>query len=214
MKKLLLIIAILFSGFVFANPEDELEESIKETVQNLQTINVEQNTNPKENTPTKAHYKPRELKDSYLTNIMDGMMKNMIKDLLKENPLSKMSKSEVRGLIEAHLSNLPVGKLFKNNPRLLDFFVDWLRDKRALPRFVGIVNKPKKVKTYGFIVFGVLIVSFFLNLFNSDGSLFKRIRRKLMIIAGVSITNASVFYFMFKPNIQPTIDLVLKHIHL
>ena len=214
MKKLLLILIILFSGFAFADSDDELEESIKETVQSLQVINTDQATEPENLKDKKTHYKPRKLQDSYLTNVMDGMMKNMIKDILKENPLSKMSKGEVRGLVEGYLNNLPIGKTFEKNPGLLDFFIDWLRDKRALPKFVGIINKPQKVKTYSFIVLGIFVASFFLNLFNSKGSLFKKILRKLMIFFGVAIINVSVFYFMFKPNVQPTIDLILKHLHL
>lgn len=191
------------------NSNVELEQSIRDTVEDLQVISpINQNKYASDESP----YKPRELKDSYLTGIMDSMMKEMLASFLRENPMSKMSEGEVRSLVEAQLNNLPIGKFFQNNPKSLDFFVAWLRDEKALPRFVSIVNEPEKLKTYGIIVLCVLVASFFLNLFNSKGNLFKRILRKIAIIMGVGFINLGVFYFMFIPNMKPTLDLALKYL--
>ena len=143
---------------------------------------------------------------------MDTVMKDMLKEFLKENPLSKMSEGEVRSLIEGRLNNLPVGNFFQENPRTLNFFIKWLRDKRALPRFISIVNEADKLKTYGFIALCVFILSFILNLFNNKGNIFKRILKKLMIVMGVTCINVVVFYIMFRPNVQPTVDLLLQHL--
>ncbi len=189
---------------------DELEESIRDTVEDLQVISP---VNQNKYASDESVYKPRELKESYLTGIMDSMMKEMLASFLRENPMSKMTEGEVRSLVEGQLNNLPIGKFFENNPRSLDFFVAWLRDQKALPRLVSIVNEPEKMKTYGIIVFCVLVASFFLNLFNSKGNLFKRILKKIMIVAGVGIINLSVFYFMFTANIKPTIDIALKYLN-
>jgi hypothetical protein len=224
----ILIILSLFSVSLFAQNEeetekerilreyskkeknnDELEQSIRDTVEDLQVISP---INQNKYASDESVYKPRELKDSYLTGIMDSMMKEMLASFLRENPMSKMTDGEVRSLVEAQLNNLPIGSFFQDNPKFLDFFVAWLRDKKALPRFVSIVNEPEKLKTYGIIVMCVLVASFFLNLFNSKGNLFKRILRKIMIIVGVGCINLGVFYFMFTANLKPTLDLAFKYI--
>jgi hypothetical protein len=189
----------------------DLEESIRKTVQDLQVVSKDNDSTSSDAQKIKG-YRPRDLKDSYLTGVMDNVMKDMLKEFLKENPMSKMSEGEVRSLLEGRLNSIPGGNFFQNNPGALDFVVKWLRDERALPRLLSVVNEADRLKIYGIVVFCVFLFSFILNLFNSKGNLFKRILRKLMIIAGVTFTNFVVFYIMFKPNVQPTIDLLLQHL--
>jgi hypothetical protein len=186
--------------------DDALEDSIKKTVQDLQVVSDRNNSNDT------SSVKPKELKESFVTGVMDDMMKNLLREFLKENPFSKMSEGEVRSLIEGRLNAVPGGNFFHKNPSTLDFIVKWLRDKRALPKLLSIVNKAERVKIYGIIVFCILILSFLLNLFNSKGNIFKRILKKLMIVVGVTLVNFTAFYIMFRPNVQPTVDLLIQHL--
>lgn len=193
--------------------DDELEESIRKTVQDLQVISPTEGSSLNNSKSKGDKYRSRELKESYLTGAMDGVMKSMLKEFLKENPFSKMSEPQVRNLIEGRVNSTPAGNFFQNNPRAMDFLVKWLRDKRALPRFFAIANEPDKLRTFGIIAFCIFILSFILNLFNSKGNLFKRIFKKLMIVIGVTALNITVFYIMFKANVQPSVDLLMQHLN-
>lgn len=145
---------------------------------------------------------------NFFTSLLNGGTKDIITDYLKENPFSKMSESQVRATIESILNNQSVGKWLAQNPKFLDFSVKWLHDKEALPSFLSIVNKPDKMKLYGYIALGILILSFILNLLNSKGSFFKRILLKLCMFVGVSLANIIAFLIIFRVELYPTYEVV------
>ncbi len=191
-----------------STPAEDLESQIQSTVNDLQNMGFDK----------KDEDKPAvgdgEIKSSYLSGMMNNMMKNMISSFLKENPFSKMNRNEVKSMITVRLEGFPVGKFFENNPRVLDMLVDWIRHPYALPKIMGIVNKPDKVKIYGGVVVAIFIISFFLNLFNSKGNLLKRIFTKMCIFTGAFILNMGTFIFLFKENLNPTFDVIFKYFHL
>lgn len=234
MKKFLLVLLFIYSSsFVLPNVYGETEEENKDQVlreyeerksedqefreieqmskdiQDLSPINVEQATSNQE-----PYIGDGKIKDSYLSTMMNGMMKEMISKYLKENPFSKIPRDEVRSMIKIQTESLPVGKVFEKNPKLLEVFTDWLRDQVAIPKLVGIVNKPEQVKIYGIVVIAVFIISFIFNLLNNKGNLFQRILKKLFIVFCAFTVNLAVFYFLFQPNVKPTLDIILKYYHL
>jgi len=193
--------------------DEKLEDSIQETAEGLQELSPVDVEEAMEESQ-KPIVGDGKIKDSYLSTMMNGMMKQMIGKFLKENPFSKMPREEVKSMIVLNTQGLPVNKVFEKNPKLLEMLIDWIRDPIALPKFMGIVNKPEKVKIYGIIVIALFIISFALNLFNSKGSLFKRILKKLGIFLGAFTLNLVAFYILFQPNIQPTLTIVFKYYHL
>ena len=157
-------------------------------------------------------------KGSFLSGLMPNMsgsmsdlMKGAMKDFLKENPLSKLSPEEIKSMIMVQVTGKPMEQVFKKNPKFLDFVVEWLRDKKALPSLIGIFNKQKELKQYGIAFFVVFILSFILNLM-SKGSLLKRIFKKLLITLAAISLNLGIFYWFFREELSPTIDIVLKYL--
>lgn len=215
--KVLLTFTLLFNLFVHPaySQQGDLENQFDTTTQDLSEPSGEKlqgiGKDEFSNDPNKA--KDSGLKDSFVTKMMSGVMKQAIDSFLKENPFSKMDRKEVKSMIEVKTNGLPVSKLFQKHPKLLDILVDWIRDKKALPKIMGILNKPDDVKTYGFIVTGIFILSFLLNLANSKGGLGKRILKKMGIFIGAFIINISAFYFLFKAEIRPTLDIIFKYYH-
>ena len=152
------------------------------------------------------------LNSKYLQSIMSDNIKQLLMDYIKENPFSKMSEAEVKSFIMNQSKGRPVEKYIQNFPKVFDFFVDWLRDPKAIPAFISIVNRPKVVKNYGIAVLVVFILSFALNLLNTKGNLFVRIGKKLIIMLSAFTVNLALFYVFFKPEISPTIDVVKRSI--
>ncbi|MBC76184.1 MAG: hypothetical protein CME64_09230 [Halobacteriovoraceae bacterium] len=157
---------------------------------------------------------PVKIEDSFISKIMNNASKKFIGRFLKQNPFSNMSKSELQSLVLSRLEGQPFGDFLKEKPKFLDMFIDILRDRRALPSLLSLVNKPEKVKKYGMILIGVFVSVFFLNLFNSKGNIFRRILVKMCIGIAAFSANIISFYVIFKDELTPTLDIVLKYYHL
>lgn len=206
-NKIFITLILLVLSFGAIAQEDNLEQNFDNTAGQLSGLSAEEFND--KNVPVGS-----KLESNMFTGMMNDVMKKAVQEFLKENPFSKMSPDEVRSMITVRIEGKPVGKFLDKNPKVLDVFVDWLRDKAALPSLFGILNKPDKMKTYGFIVIAIFIISFALNLMNSKGNLLKRIAKKFAIFIGAFIINIGAFGFLFKTELGPTFKVILKHFHL
>ena len=77
-----------------------------------------------------------------------------------------------------------------------------------------MINKPEKVKNYGIVLICVIVSVFFLNLMNSKGNIFRRILVKMSIGIAAFAANVISFYVIFKDEVTPTLDIILKYYHL
>lgn len=151
--------------------------------------------------------------NNFLTNMMDQQMKQEMAKLMKSNPLSQLSKADLRAKIEQNSQGTPLGKFLAKSPKLKELMVELAHDKDALPGFIGIVNKPAQMKTYGICVLVVFIAAFIFNVFNTKGSLIKRLFLKLILTLGTLVANVGIFYFLFQKELDPTVR-VLKRVLL
>lgn len=154
------------------------------------------------------------IKESYLSNVMSSDAKKFVAEFLRKNPFSEVPAPELRALVSARLNGIPFGKMLDNNPKLMDMFVELLRDKKAIPSLLSLINKPEKVKQFGIFALAVFVMVFILNLFNSKGNIFKRILIKMSIGLTAFTCNLVAIYVIFGEEIQPTLNIVLKYFHL
>ena len=129
--------------------------------------------------------------------------------MLSENPFSLMSKSQLRSLIESRYEGQPLGKFFKENPKFFSILVDVIRDARALPKFLSILNQPEKLKAFGIFVLSVLIASSLIGLFYARGNMFKRLLLKISLMFGSIILNLLGFVFIFRSELVPTYKIII-----
>lgn len=228
-KSLLLLFIIGFSAFSedssderysrkimeeYGNKQESIQESEKQDLDSaIQETSGElaamggmqlQDTKPE----------PVKIKESYLTDIMSSASKKFVSEFLAENPFKRVPRAQMKELVLGRLNGLPFGERLQSNPKLLEAFVDFLQDDDALPRILGIVNKPETVKKFSYFAIGIFVIAFILNLFNSQGNLFKRVMVKLSISFGAFVFNLSAFYILFREDIRPTLDIVFKYYHL
>jgi hypothetical protein len=147
---------------------------------------------------------------NFLTNILDDKMKKAALEMMKNNPFASMSDAEFNSFINVRVQGTTLEKIFQNNPKILRGISSVLRDKRALPQFLTIINKPQKMKTYGFSFVGVMVLIFLMNLMQSKKSIIKRIVMKLSLMLLGSTVNLVVFYFIFKEELQPSVDAIWR----
>lgn len=156
---------------------------------------------------------PVKIKDSYLTKVMNNAAKQFLGQFLAENPFSRMSHEELKSYLLKSLGDQPVGNALERNPKLLNMSVEILRDKRALPAVIGLVNKPEKVQKYGIVVIVVFVLVFIFNLMNSKGNIFKRILMKMSIGLVAFSVNIGAAFYIFNEELSPMLDIVFKYYH-
>jgi hypothetical protein len=66
------------------------------------------------------------------------------------------------------------------------------------------------MKSYGIGAIIIFIVTFLLNLKNTDMGIFKKIFMKIALGLGSVAANIFLFYFIFKAQVTPTIDAVMR----
>lgn len=192
----------------YGNGEDLAEEVVQEEPE------VESATKPAQaiHPSTPAPIKLDTGKNNFLTKFMSDDIKKKVAQMMTQNPFRLMGDSEVRNFIEQRVEGKPAGALLKNNPKLMNGIVEFIRDEKAIPTFLSIVNKPKKMKIYGSVVLGIFVVAFLLNLKNGGNRLMKRIVNKLVLMAVSTTLNFATFYFIFQDEISPTIKIFTKNL--
>jgi hypothetical protein len=96
---LFIILVPLLSFAQIKGLDDELEKKLNRTGEDLSTP----------------------LKESFLTDLMNGQTRQLFENYLKENPFSMMSQSQVRSLLESILNNQKVGQMLNKNPKVMNF---------------------------------------------------------------------------------------------
>lgn len=194
---------------------DELDKTFEETAESLSNYGgMELDGEALEEAEESfSDDEPRaQVKESYLSNFMSAAGKKFIEEFLSDNPFAKVPRKEMKALIVARVAGMPFGDTLERYPGLLEFLVDFVRDEKAIPSMLGIVNQPKKVKNFGMIAIGIFVMVFILNLFNSKGNIFRRILTKLCIGLFAFVCNITIFYIVFKDEISPTLGIVWKHL--
>lgn len=162
----------------------------------------------KENTDTS------EIKDNFFTKMLNDNMKVAAAKMMRSNPFSSMDKEELRSMLVGRTAGTKLGNFLKNSPRLVTVLVDIAHDEKAIPSFISLINKPGKIKMYGFVVGSVFVIAFILNLFNSKSSLLKRVVNKFLIMGCAATINFGAFYFIFKQELQPTLNIIFQTFNL
>lgn len=103
---------------------------------------------------------------------------------------------------------------FKRSPRLVDFFVDVLRDEKALAAGIQILKDKEKVKYYLYIWIVIMFLSYFTrNLFVSKyWSRGYRTLASLMFSITISVITISSFFLVFQTEMKPILIIIKRYI--
>src|SRR5690606_30907006 len=144
---LLLSFFYLLPGFTQEDDAEALGQDIEKTAkefQNMAPINLEE-TNPEPPTADSGFG----FSSFFNSKAMEQMKQVMINKIVKESPFKGMTKQQAETLMLDFVEGKPIGEYIKKSPRLLSFLSDVMIDNEALPKFFGILNKPKELKYYG-----------------------------------------------------------------
>lgn len=148
-----------------------------------------------------------------LGKIMNEQMKSAAAQMMKSNPFKMMSDEDIKSMLIGRFKpDSAIGKFFTNNPKAVDGTVEWIKDERAIPSFISILNQPKKMEYFGYTVLSVFVIAFILNLRNGKKSILKRIFFKIGMMLCSAAINFGAFYYFFHDELEPTIKIITKYI--
>lgn len=149
--------------------------------------------------------------ESMFTKFMSDENKNALFEMLKTNPFSAMSEAEIETMILLRTDGSLVNNFLRTNHKLRDTVVNLIKDKKATPALLSIINRPDALKKYGIACIIVVMIGFFLNLKNSKGGMLKRIFYKIFLGVITLLTNLAIFYLIFEKELTPTISIIKKY---
>lgn len=149
-----------------------------------------------------------------LAAIMDEKVVGLLRETFKNNPMQNMSDEEVRKVI---LEKMKIGSLrsyLREHPKLLNVFIELVKDKKALPASLGIFIKKETLKIYFSIWVFILIVVWALKRFHikkqrwTPGTIFFAC---ILINLSATFVSLSIFYNMFHEELSPSANIIVKH---
>lgn len=196
------------------NDNKDLNKNVDDTLEDLANMGGMNKEGETIKVPQKKDVPKVKLKESYLTKMMNAQTKSLVSSLMTESPFAGMQRKELEAVFIAKNEGNPLGSLLKKNEKIKNIILDVLQHEKALPNIVGLLNKPEKMKYMGIFVAVVLALAFLFNLYNSKGSIFKRILFKFGIGIGAGLANLGCFIFLFHDELTPTISIILKYYNL
>ncbi len=194
----------------------ELEEQTETVAPNNSQLSPEQAAKIKE--LTKQVLEERGMGESgnvdqnFFTNIMSDKLKQGLGEMIKTNPFSSMTKRDLSSSLVERTQGTAFGNFLSQNPKVLNVLTEVCHDKEALPSFLSIVNRPKKMKYFSICVLIIFLMVFSLNLMNSKAGIFKRLMIKFSLMIIGSVANFTAFYVIFTEELTPVVDVISRSI--
>ena len=205
----LLFLSLIFVSSLRAQDEaDELERDIDQTASELSSLSpINMNDNNKES-PEEASF----FGTLFNRQAMEEMRKLIVSKFVNESPFKGMTKRQAETFILAFVQDKPVGKFIKESPRFLSFLSDVMVHDKALPKLFDMLNKSQEWKQYGIFAISLFVFSFVINHFlNKRGGMIKRFFKKICISLALMLINFSVFYYLFRENLAPTLKIFYQN---
>lgn len=152
------------------------------------------------------------LDDNVFTGLLKGESKSALAEMLNSNPFEEMSLDQVKQMILIRTEGSRLNNWLKKNPVRLEAFAELVKDEKALPSLIEILNKSDKLTKYAMGCVFIFLVGIFINLKNSDKSMIKKIILKLSVTVATLGCNVLLFYFVFKDEVSPAWNIIKKAI--
>ncbi len=134
--------------------------------------------------------------------------------VFKENHLKNQPRDLVRETVLQKFQGHPLEKFFKRFPKVLEIFVDLLRDPDAFPSMLQILKRKNDLKRYGYIILAMMIALFFLKrkFIPKTIPFYKRIPLSLLVSLIFMIFSMGFFYYTFQAEAGPTVKVITSHL--
>ncbi len=138
--------------------------------------------------------------------LRDKKMRETLKKAFQNNPMAKLPREELKPMLLAQIKGSPWEGVVGRFPKVLDFFMDFMRHPTAISSLVGILDRPRALKNCGIasLVSMVLIILLRKKVIGPRTKFFKRMGLQLMFSALFMSVSGAIFWLTFKEEIGPT----------
>lgn len=161
---------------------------------------------------------PAELKKLGYDNItaaalLDEKVVKVVQKMMAQNTFKNTSDDEVRKLILDKAKGSFMEGYLNNHPKVVNTFVEILKDEKAMSSMVGIFLRRSDLKLYAAFWFGLMVLAWLIKkmLFKKDWTSSKRMGMSVLVSLCVTVTSLTIFYNMFHKEISPMTKIVMKH---
>lgn len=139
--------------------------------------------------------------------VFDGI--DHLRATFAENPLSLVPKEQIKETLLSQWEGKPMGKVFKEYPKVLEFFAALMVDKKAVPKLLDIFIKKNELKYFTILVVlsQVMCLLAFFTLFKNSSWL-GRVFKRMLLMLGVNAVLLIYFVWRFYPEVSPTLGIV------
>ena len=131
-----------------------------------------------------------------------------VRKAFAENPLSLVPKDQVKETLLKQWEGKILGDIFKNNPKILEFFSSLVIDKTAVPKLLDIFQKKNELKYFTVLVViaQLMCLLAFFTLFKESSLLGRLLKRAILMMV---VNGILVLYFIwrFYPEVSPTLSI-------
>lgn len=147
------------------------------------------------------------------TALLDEKVVKVVQKMMAQNTFKNTSDEDVRKLIMERAKGSFMEGYLKNHPKVLNTFVEILKDEKAMSSIVGIFLRRSDLKLYAVFWFGLMILAWLIKkmLFKKNWTSTKRMGMSLLVSLCVTGTSLTIFYNMFHKEISPMAKIVMKN---
>jgi hypothetical protein len=145
--------------------------------------------------------------------LMDEKVIKIVKKMMEQSTLKNASSEDVRAMILEKARGSAMESYLNNHPKVVETFVEILKDEKAMPSLIGIFLRRKDLKVYGLIWLGLMILAWAIKkyAFNKKWTSGKRFIMSLLVSVCITTTSLTVFYNMFYNEISPATKIIVKN---
>lgn len=151
--------------------------------------------------------------DDELARQMDEFRAKFIKEFHENNPFSKMDRKQIEDVIKEKASGTKLGDILSTSPKAMDLLVNIIRDDRALPYMLGILNQRHKMQVYGYVSLVLFIATLLMNMFvrkKKQEPFYLRWSRTIFMQAVLSVGLFIFFYILFRRELEPLMMVAVE----
>lgn len=128
-------------------------------------------------------------------------------------PFRGQSSAQVRSNLVERLNQTPAKIIPEKAPRFVDYIVVLLRDSEAIPKASTLLKEREKLKQYAIFFVVTIIISWFWNRYKGNAkSFWKGVARFFRRFIFWNLLRLAVFYYLFKVELTPLIEITIKFI--
>lgn len=217
MKFVLLILCFLSLPGFSQEDDEKLLEDLEAEKRSQAEAHVKLNE-AQENIKSQITDLPAELKklghESLNTAaLMDEKVIKLMQDAIKQNPLHKKSAREVREAILKQTEGSFIHGYLSDSPKLMNAFVEVLRDEKALTSAMGIFLRKDDLKNYFFIWIGFMTLAWLFKkiFFQKNWPKHKTTFLGIIVSLSFSLMSVTTFYNMFYDELSPAAKILFEH---